>query len=126
MLCLHPAKRAKSSDLKHHKWREDITIKRKAAEERRVTKSCAMSGEMVAVLDQNERDAVKAMDESVLLVDGEEGEGAQGAPDSPGVHLNAPLISISNSHSPSQTGVGEFQRPMREVAETRHVRQEAF
>jgi serine/threonine-protein kinase SRPK3 len=116
MLRLHPEKRAKASDLKHHKWLEDIVvqgeidvirrmeqdeaIKRKAAEERRASRSRATSRETVAVLDQSERDAMKPVEESVLLVDGEEeGEPAQGVP-SPPRHqapiLNAPPIPVVN------------------------------
>jgi len=78
----------------------DEAIKRKAAEQRRASKSRATSQEMVAVLDQSERDAMKPVEESVLLVDGEEeGEAAQGVP-SPPRHqapiLNAPPIPVAN------------------------------
>ncbi|KIM49939.1 hypothetical protein M413DRAFT_439057 [Hebeloma cylindrosporum] len=96
MLRLHPEKRAKASDLKHHKWLEDIVVqgeidvirrmeqdealKRKAAEERRASKSRATSREMAAaVLDQSERDAMKPVEDSVLHVDGDDGEGEEGA-----------------------------------------------
>ena len=116
MLRLHPEKRAKASDLKHHKWLEDIVvqgeidvirrmehdeaIKRKAAEQRRASKSRATSQEMVAVLDQSERDAMKPVEESVLLVDGEEEGEAAKAPPSPPRHqapiLNAPPIPVAN------------------------------
>ena len=117
MLRLHPEKRAKASELKHHKWLEDIVVqgeidvirrmeqdealKRKVAEEKRVSKSRATSREIAtAVLDQSERDAMKPVEDSVLLVDGEEeAEATQGAP-SPPRHqapiLNAPPIPVAN------------------------------
>jgi hypothetical protein len=56
---------------------------------------------MVAMLDWSERDAMKPVEEIVLLVDGEEeGEGAQEAPNSPGADFERPAYPyISNSHS---------------------------
>ena len=92
MLRLHPEKRAKAADLKHHRWLEDIVVqgeidvirrmeqdeaaKRKAVESRsRATSRDKEDGEerkRMAALDQSERDAMKPVDESVLVVNGDE------------------------------------------------------
>ena len=119
MLRLHPEKRAKAADLKHHRWLEDIVVqgeidvirrmeqdeaaKRKAVESRsRATLRDKEDGEerkRMAALDQSERDAMKPVDESVLVVNGDEDEGeGEYGPQHPGHHapiLNAPPIPAS-------------------------------
>ena len=95
MLRLHPEKRAKAADLKHHRWLEDIVVqgeidvirrmeqdeaaKRKAVESRsRATSRDKEDGEerkRMAALDQSERDAMKPVDESVLVINRDEDEG---------------------------------------------------
>ena len=89
MLRLHPDKRAKASDLIHHNWLEgvlvqgeidvirrlemDEAVKRRGLEMEQQQQSSS-SRELSRCLDQSERDAMKPVDESVIIVNGQEEE----------------------------------------------------
>ncbi|KAF8179626.1 CMGC/SRPK protein kinase [Pholiota molesta] len=93
MLRLHPDKRAKASELTHHNWLEGIVVQgeidvirraeaedvlaRERAQEKEARRSRERAGpereaergekQRIEALDQSERDAMKPVDESVLL-----------------------------------------------------------
>ncbi|KAF8179616.1 CMGC/SRPK protein kinase [Pholiota molesta] len=93
MLRLHPDKRAKASELTHHNWLEGIVVQgeidvirraeaedvlaRERAQEKEARRSRERGGpereaergekQRIEALDQSERDAMKPVDESVLL-----------------------------------------------------------
>ena len=87
MLRLHPDKRAKASDLIHHNWLEGVLVqgeidvirrleidedaKRRGLEMEQQQQSSS-SRELARCLDQSERDAMKPVDESVIMVNGQE------------------------------------------------------
>ena len=90
MLRLHPDKRAKASDLIHHNWLEgvlvqgeidvirrlemDEAVKRRGLEMEQQQQQSSSSRELSRCLDQSERDAMKPVDESVIIVNGQEEE----------------------------------------------------
>ena len=90
MLRLHPDKRAKASDLIHHNWLEgvlvqgeidvirrlemDEAVRRRGLEMEQQQQQSSSSGELSRCLDQSERDAMKPVDESVIIVNGQEDE----------------------------------------------------
>jgi serine/threonine-protein kinase SRPK3 len=92
MLRLHPDKRAKASDLIHHNWLEGVLVqgeidvirrlemdeaaKRRGLEmeQQQQHSSSSRGAELSRCLDQSERDAMKPVDESVIIVNGEEEE----------------------------------------------------
>lgn len=89
MLRLHPDKRAKASDLIHHNWLEGVLVqgeidvirrlemdeaaKRRGLEMEQQQQSSS-SRELSRCLDQSERDAMKPVDESVIIVNGQDEE----------------------------------------------------
>lgn len=92
MLRLHPDKRAKASDLIHHNWLEGILVqgeidvirrlemdeaaKRRGLEmeQQQQQQQQSSSSRVLSSLDQSERDAMKPVDESVIIVNGQEEE----------------------------------------------------
>ena len=89
MLRLHPDRRAKASDLIHHNWLESVLVqgeidvirrleldeaaKRRGLEmEQQQQQSSSSARELSRCLDQSERDAMKPVDESVIIVNGQE------------------------------------------------------
>ncbi|KAF8166496.1 CMGC/SRPK protein kinase [Pholiota molesta] len=119
MLRLHPDKRAKASELTHHNWLEGIVVQgeidvirraeaedvlaRERAQEKEARRSRERGGpereaekeekQRIEALDQSERDAMKPVDESVLLDasgavladhdDDEDAEGGEGEEEPP-------------------------------------------
>ena len=90
MLRLHPDKRAKASDLIHHNWLEGVLVQgeidvirrlemdeaaKKRGLEMEQQQPSSSSSELSRCLDQSERDAMKPVDESVIIVNGQEDEG---------------------------------------------------
>jgi len=92
MLRLHPDKRAKASDLIHHNWLEGVlvqgeidVIRRLEMDEAAKRRGLEMeqqpsssSRELSECLDQSERDAMKPVEESVIIVNGQEDEEDEG------------------------------------------------
>ena len=88
MLRLHPDKRAKASDLIHHNWLEGVLVQGEIDVIRRLEmdeaakrrglemeqQQSSSSRELSRCLDQSERDAMKPVDESVIMVNGQEDE----------------------------------------------------
>jgi serine/threonine-protein kinase SRPK3 len=88
MLRLHPDKRAKATDLIHHNWLEGVLVQGEIDVIRRLefdeaTKRRGMEREQQqqsnsrqssGCLDQSERDAMKPVDESVIIVNGQDEE----------------------------------------------------
>jgi len=149
MLRLHPDKRAKAADLKHHRWLEDIVVqgeidvirrmeqdeaaKKKALESRSRATSRDKEDEeekkRMAALDQSERDAMKPVDESVLIVNGDEdeaeGEYGPSQPQHAGHHapiLNAPPIppsAAAKENSNALTNPSGLARALQNVGTNR-------
>jgi serine/threonine-protein kinase SRPK3 len=90
MLRLHPDKRAKASDLIHHNWLEGVLVqgeidvirrlemdeaaKRRGLEMEQQQQQSSSSRELSRCLDQSERDAMKPVEESVIIANGQEDE----------------------------------------------------